>query len=131
MGKRLINKRHGDLLPIAVGIHEWYGAPSRHSLALHTQAFVANTALTHYVSILCDIRPCVGLDIFVTGAFDPFLCSGYAVGSAYTLIDSLTAKHSHLVKRNSLLIQSNIFVGRLFLILSVVFVIGSHDSDLP
>jgi len=86
-----------------------------------------DTPLFHPHLIPCFFFPYVGLDILVAGAIDPRLSSGCAVGLTYTLFDLLVAKHSHLVKRNSLLIQRSIFVGRLFQILSVVFVVGSHD----
>ncbi|MDD5300386.1 MAG: hypothetical protein PHD65_07825 [Gallionella sp.] len=118
------------MLPIAVGIYSWYGTPGRNILALHTQTFVTNSTLIHLGLIPCFIFLYVGLDIFIAGTFDPHLPSGYAVSLTYTLFGFLVAKHRHLIKRNSLLVRRSIFGGRLFLILSVVFVVGSHDSIL-
>ena len=86
-----------------------------------------DTTLFHPHLIPCFFFPYVGLDIFVAGAIDPRLSSGCTVGLTYTLFDLLVAKHSHLVKRNGLLLQRSIFAGKRFLILSVVFVVGSHD----
>ncbi len=36
LGKRLVNKWHGNLEPFAVGIYEWDVFSSIHSLAIYT-----------------------------------------------------------------------------------------------
>jgi len=125
--ERLINKRYRGLLPIAIGIHDRHGTSRDRILSLHTQAFVTDTTLFHPHLIPRFFFPYVGLDIFIASTLYPRLPSGCAVGLTYTFRTFIAAEHGHLVKRNRFLIQRGIFVGRLFLALSVVFVVGSHD----
>ena len=91
IGEWDINGRNGDLLTLAVSIHERNFNTSRRCLARNVQAIIADSAFVHFQTIELFISTQARLDVFIARIVNPFRCHSGGFGGGCISLRLVTA----------------------------------------